>query len=58
LEALQVDLKSFTRWDDYAHVRDEMFEATDTIPLGMWNVLHGTHSPIATITTVLSWLEQ
>ena len=26
----QMDLKSFTRWDDYTRVRDEMFMATDT----------------------------
>jgi polyphosphate kinase 2 len=26
----KMDLKSFTRWDDYTRVRDEMFKATDT----------------------------
>jgi polyphosphate kinase 2 len=26
----KMDLKSFTRWDDYTHARDEMFMATDT----------------------------
>jgi hypothetical protein len=25
-----MDLKSFSRWDDYTHARDEMFMATDT----------------------------
>jgi polyphosphate kinase 2 len=25
-----MDLKSYTRWDDYTHARDAMFEATDT----------------------------
>ena len=25
-----MDLKSFTRWDDYTRARDEMFMATDT----------------------------
>jgi hypothetical protein len=25
-----MDVKSFTRWDDYTHARDEMFKATDT----------------------------
>jgi len=25
-----MDIKSFTRWDDYTHARDEMFEASDT----------------------------
>ena len=54
----KMDLKSFARWYNYAHVRDEMFEATDTIPLGMWDVVLGTPSPIAATTTVLSWLEQ
>jgi len=53
-----MDLKSFTCWDNYAQVRDEIFEATDTIPLGMWDLVLGTPSPVATTTTVLSWLEQ
>jgi polyphosphate kinase 2 len=26
----KMDLKSFTRWDDYTRARDEMFKATDT----------------------------
>ena len=26
----KMDLKSFTRWDDYTRARDEMFMATDT----------------------------
>jgi polyphosphate kinase 2 len=26
----EMDVKSFTRWDDYTHARDEMFKATDT----------------------------
>ena len=26
----KMDLKSFARWDDYTHARDEMFRATDT----------------------------
>ncbi len=25
-----MDLKSYTRWDDYSHARDQMFLATDT----------------------------
>jgi polyphosphate kinase 2 len=25
-----MDVKSYTRWDDYTHARDEMFKATDT----------------------------
>src|SRR5215470_13010327 len=25
-----MDIKSYTRWDDYTHARDEMFKATDT----------------------------
>ena len=25
-----MDLKSYTRWDDYSRARDDMFEATDT----------------------------
>ena len=54
----KMDLKSFTCWDNYAQVRDEIFEATDTIPLGMWDLVLGTPSPVATTTTVLSWLEQ
>ena len=26
----KMDLRSFARWDDYTHARDEMFMATDT----------------------------
>jgi polyphosphate kinase 2 len=26
----EMDLKSYTRWDDYSRARDEMFQATDT----------------------------
>src|SRR5262249_27004968 len=26
----EMDLKSYTRWDDYSKARDEMFQATDT----------------------------
>ncbi len=26
----QMDIKSYTRWDDYSKARDDMFEATDT----------------------------
>jgi polyphosphate kinase 2 len=25
-----MDIKSYTKWDDYTHARDEMFQATDT----------------------------
>jgi polyphosphate kinase 2 (PPK2 family) len=32
-----MDLKSFTRWDDYTEARDEMFSATDT-PWAPWFV--------------------
>src|SRR5262252_8888962 len=33
----RMDLKSFTRWDDYTRARDEMFMATDT-PWAPWFV--------------------
>ena len=33
----KMDLKSFTRWDDYTNARDEMFMATDT-PWAPWFV--------------------
>ena len=33
----KMDLKSFTRWDDYTRARDEMFMATDT-PWAPWFV--------------------
>jgi hypothetical protein len=32
-----MDLKSFTRWDDYTRARDDMFMATDT-PWAPWFV--------------------
>jgi polyphosphate kinase 2 len=34
----KMDLKSFTRWDDYTRARDEMFMATDT-PWAPWFVV-------------------
>ena len=33
-----MDLKSYSRWDDYTHARDAMFAATDT-PWGPWYVV-------------------
>jgi len=33
----KMDLKSYTRWDDYSRARDEMFSATDT-PWAPWYV--------------------
>jgi polyphosphate kinase 2 len=34
-----MDLKSYSRWYDYSHARDEMFQATDT-PWAPWYVVH------------------
>jgi polyphosphate kinase len=34
-----MDLKSYTRWDDYTRARDDMFAATDT-PWAPWYVAH------------------
>jgi polyphosphate kinase 2 len=34
-----MDLESYTRWDDYSRVRDEMFRATDTV-WAPWYVAH------------------
>jgi hypothetical protein len=34
-----MDLKSYSRWDDYTRVRDEMFAATDTA-WAPWYVAH------------------
>jgi polyphosphate kinase len=34
-----MDLKSYTRWDDYTRARDDMFEATDTA-WAPWYVAH------------------
>lgn len=34
-----MDLKSYTRWDDYTHARDEMFAASDTA-WAPWHVAH------------------
>lgn len=34
-----MDLKSYSRWYDYSHARDEMFQATDT-PWAPWYVAH------------------
>src|SRR6185436_3029510 len=34
-----MDLKSYSRWDDYTRARDEMFAATDT-SFAPWHVVH------------------
>jgi len=35
----EMDVKSYTRWDDYTRARDDMFCATDT-PWAPWYVVH------------------
>jgi polyphosphate kinase 2 len=37
-----LDIKSFTRWDDYTRARNEMFKATDT-SWGPWFVVRSDH---------------
>jgi hypothetical protein len=34
-----MDIKSYTRWDDYSRARDDMFKATDT-KWAPWYVAH------------------
>ncbi|VGO20359.1 polyphosphate kinase 2 [Pontiella sulfatireligans] len=35
----EMDIKSYTRWDEYTRARDDMFVATDT-PWAPWHVVH------------------
>jgi polyphosphate kinase len=52
-----MDLKSYTRWDDYTVARDEMFEATDT-DFAPWFVAHSDDKKRARLNIIRHILSQ
>ena len=45
-----MDLKSYSRWSDYARARDEMFAATDTA-WAPWYVVRTLMTSVAAVST-------
>jgi polyphosphate kinase len=52
-----MDVKSYTRWDDYTKARDEMFEATDT-DFAPWYVAHSDDKKQVRIDIITHLLSQ
>jgi polyphosphate kinase 2 len=52
-----MDLKSYTRWDDYSRARDEMFAASDT-PWAPWYVAHTDDKKRARLNVITHLLDQ
>ena len=46
-----MDLKSYTKWDDYTRARDDMFAATDT-PWAPWHVVRSDDKKRARLNTI------
>ena len=52
-----MDIKSYTRWDDYTHARDEMFKATDTA-WAPWYVVNSNDKRRARLNLITHLLSQ
>jgi hypothetical protein len=52
-----MDLKSYGRWYDYSHARDDMFKATDT-PWAPWFVVRSDDKRRARLNTITHLLKQ
>lgn len=52
-----MDLKSYTRWDEYSRARDEMFEKTHT-PWAPWRVAKSDDKKRARLNVITDLLEQ
>jgi polyphosphate kinase 2 len=52
-----MDVKSYTRWDDYTHARDEMFKATDT-SWAPWYVVNSNDKRRARLNLISHLLSQ
>ncbi len=52
-----MDLKSYSRWHDYTHARDEMFKATDT-PWAPWFVIRSDDKKRARLNAISHLLRQ
>src|SRR5512146_1823035 len=53
----QMDLKSYSRWDDYSRARDEMFAATDR-PASPWHVVRSDDKRRARLNLIAHLLKQ
>ena len=51
-----MDLKSYTRWDEYSRARDDMFVETDT-PWAPWHVAHSDDKKRARLNVISHLLE-
>ena len=52
-----MDLKSYSRWDDYSRARDDMFAATDTA-WAPWFVAHSDDKKRARLNVITHLLDQ
>jgi polyphosphate kinase 2 (PPK2 family) len=52
-----MDIKSYTRWDDYSRVRDEMFAATDT-DFAPWTVAYSDDKKRARLNIIADLLSR
>jgi polyphosphate kinase 2 len=52
-----MDLKSYTRWDDYSRARDDMFAATDT-DFAPWTVAHSNDKKRARLNIISDLLSR
>jgi polyphosphate kinase 2 (PPK2 family) len=52
-----MDLKSYSRWDDYSRARDDLFAATDT-PFAPWHVVHSDDKKRARLNLIRHLLHQ
>jgi polyphosphate kinase 2 len=52
-----MDVKSYTRWDDYTQARDEMFKATDT-PWAPWYVAKSEDKKLVRLNIITHLLSQ
>jgi polyphosphate kinase 2 len=52
-----MDVKSYTRWDDYSRARDEMFEATDT-DFAPWTVAYSDDKKRARLNIIADLLSR
>jgi polyphosphate kinase 2 (PPK2 family) len=51
-----MDIKSYTRWDDYTEARDDMFVATDTEEAPWWWLVRRQRRALNIISHLLSMI--
>ena len=57
LKLSPMDIKSFTRWDEYTHARDEMFEASDML-WALWFVARSEDKKRVRLNLLTHFLQQ